>query len=128
MKGKDTKNMNLKKISLRFRMDKERDKAAIAVLNTIREQTGASYNEIILDRILEDVSGEKDNHEKTFSAEQIAELVVDQLKSFLEMKFGHLEYDTAKSVTEEKQDSISEETIPQQIDDNALSFLSSFGI
>ena len=56
MKGKDTKNTNLKKISLRFRMDKERDRTALAVLETIREQTGASYNEIILGRILEDVS------------------------------------------------------------------------
>lgn len=128
MEDREKKNKDLKKISLRFRMDKERDKAAIAVLNTIREQTGASYNEIILDRILADVSGEKDNHEKTFSAEQIAELVVDKLKSFLEMKFGHLEYDTVKTVTEEKQDSISEENVSQQIDDNALSFLSSFGI
>lgn len=128
MEDREKKNKDLKKISLRFRMDKERDKAAIAVLNTIREQTGASYNEIILDRILEDVSGEKDNHEKTFSAEQIAELVVDKLKSFLEMKFGHLEYDTVKTVMEDKQDSISEENVSQQIDDNALSFLSSFGI
>lgn len=128
MKGKDTKNTNLKKISLRFRMDKERDRTALAVLDTIREQTGASYNEIILDRILADVIVEKDDQEKNCDAEQIADLVANRLKDLLEMKFGHLEYDTVKTVTEEKQDSISEENVSQQIDDNVLSFLSSFGI
>ena len=86
MKGKDTKNTNLKKISLRFRMDKERDRTALAVLDTIREQTGASYNEIILDRILADVIVEKDDQEKNYDAEQIADLVANRLKDLLEMK------------------------------------------
>lgn len=109
-------------------MDKERDKAALASLDDSRKKTGASYNEIILERILAGDRNDTAVSEKSGKADYIAELVTERLKDILERQFGHPSYITVESADEMDHHDIPDADAPQNIDDNALSFLSSFGI
>lgn len=103
-----------KKISLRFRLDKERDTKALEILETLKQQKGDSYNDIIIDLILASVITKPTI--ETIDAEAIADIVAGRVCKLLsEMKPEQTEV-LAEQETDE----------PALIDESVLSFLSAF--
>jgi len=103
-----------KKISLRFRLDKERDTKALEILEALKQQKGDSYNDIIIDLLL--VSAITKPAIETIDAEGIADIVASRVCKLLsEMK------PEQTNVLEEQ-----EADEPALIDESVLSFLSAF--
>ena len=103
-----------KKISLRFRLDKERDTKALEILETLKQQKGDSYNDIIIDLLL--ASTVTKPAIETFDAEAIADIVAGRVCKLLsEMKPEQTEVLSEQEVDE-----------PALIDESVLSFLSAF--
>lgn len=103
-----------KKISLRFRLDKERDTKALEILEALKQQKGDSYNDIIIDLLLASVVTKPAI--ETIDAEAIADIVAGRVCKLLsEMKPEQTEVLTAQEADE-----------PALIDESVLSFLSAF--
>lgn len=103
-----------KKISLRFRLDKERDTKALEILETLKQQKGDSYNDIIIDLLL--ASAITKPAIETVDAEAIADIVAGRVCKLLsEMKLEQTEVLAAQEADE-----------PALIDESVLSFLSAF--
>lgn len=113
-----------KRVSLRFRMNKERDREAYKKLEKLMIDTGDSINDIILDLLCRQSSNDQNDKHDDILANHIAEIVLDKIAEYL-------------AVPNERTDTVSDGADdsrlcnqgfeePTSIDDDALSFLSTF--
>ncbi len=74
-----------KKISLRFRLDRERDRKALEQLEKIGIEQGLSYNEVLLN-MLTNTSKDETKNDLNAVKEQIIEGVTKQMEHLLSRK------------------------------------------
>ena len=103
-----------KKISLRFRLDKERDTKALEILEALKQQKGNSYNDIIIDLLL--ASAVTKPAIDTIDAEAIADIVAGRVCKLL----SEMKPEQPEVLAEQEDDE------PALIDESVLSFLSAF--
>lgn len=109
-----------RRISLRFYLNRERDKRALEILDSLRNDSKLSYNEIILNMIVNSKSTIPGTVNEEL-AEDIAKALVRYLRPYI------LEGNNNST----KMKSYKEETnldAPIPLDEGVLSFLSDFGI
>lgn len=103
-----------KKISLRFRLDKERDTKALEILEALKQQKGDSYNDIIIDLLL--ASAITKPAIEIIDAETIADIVAGRVCKLL----SEMKPEQTEVLAEQEADG------PALIDESVLSFLSAF--
>lgn len=112
-----------KKISLRFRLDRERDRKALEQLEKIGIEQGLSYNEVLLNMLM-NTSKDDLNAVK----EQIIEGVTKRMEHLLSRKIFEIKKeDDEEKFTEVSNLPADESEAPDIIDADTLSFMDGFG-
>lgn len=109
-----------RRISLRFYLDRERDKKALEILDSLRSDSNLSYNEIILNMIV--------NAKSILQAKENEELVEDIAKAVACFLRPYLSDRNDNSIEWKEDNEQIKQTAPIQLDEGVLSFLSDFGI
>ena len=108
---------DVKKISLRFHMDRERDKKAYTRLEKLAEQMNCSYNEVLLEMLSRYENERGDTSEL---AESIADIVALRIEKLIP------EIGKVGIQAPETEDIKVDEDSPVLVGEDALSFLSGF--
>lgn len=116
-----------KKISLRFRLDRERDRKALEQLEKIGIEQGLSYNEVLLN-MLTNTSKDETKNDLNAVKEQIVEGVTKRMEHLLSRKIFEIKKeDDEEKLTEDSNLPADESEAPDIIDADTLSFMDGFG-
>lgn len=118
------KNQDEMRLTVRFRLDKSRDREAYNNLLKLSEEQNRSLNETILDLLAEPNKGHSCGDFVTEQFEQLALLIADKIKKEIPTMISV----PTNTETEHSLSDDAKKDITTIIDENAVSFLDSFGI
>ncbi len=124
LRRSQVKHQDGMRLTVRFRLDKSRDREAYNNLLKLSEKQNSSLNETILDLLAEPNKGHSCDDLVTEQFEQLALLIADKIKKEIPAMISV----PTNNETEHGLSNDGEEDITTIIDEDTASFLDSFGI